>query len=102
MKKLDLVGQVYGKLTVLEEMAPHITPQGKKKRMWKCKCKCGNEVIVDTRNLNSGHTQSCGCKKLETKNVNDMTGYENDGIKVLERAGSDNQQIALWKCLCKY
>lgn len=35
MEKLDLVGQVYGKLTVLEEMAPHITPRGKKKRMWK-------------------------------------------------------------------
>ena len=31
-----------------------------------------------------------------------MMGYENDGLKVLERAGSDTQGIALWKCLCKY
>lgn len=31
-----------------------------------------------------------------------MTGFENDGIKVLERAGSDAQQIATWKCECKY
>lgn len=30
-----------------------------------------------------------------------MTGFENDGIKVLERAGSDNRQQALWKCQCK-
>lgn len=89
----DLTNQSFGYLTPFEYI---------KGGKWKCKCKCGNEVIVDTRNLNSGHTQSCGCKKLETKNVNDMTGYENDGIKVLERAGSDNQQIALWKCLCKY
>ena len=28
---------------------------------WKCKCRCGNEVIVDTGNLNKGHTSSCGC-----------------------------------------
>ena len=30
-----------------------------------------------------------------------MTGFENDTIKVLSRAGSDNEQIALWRCLCK-
>lgn len=30
-----------------------------------------------------------------------MTGFENDGIKVLERAGSDDQKVAMWKCLCK-
>lgn len=88
----DLTNQTFGYLTPLEYI---------KGGKWKCKCKCGNEVIVDTRNLNSGHTQSCGCKKLETKNIKDMTGFENQGIKVLERAGSDNQQIALWKCLCK-
>ena len=23
---------------------------------WHCICKCGNELDVDTRNLNSGHT----------------------------------------------
>ena len=31
-----------------------------------------------------------------------MIGFENDGIKVLERAGSDEQQVATWKCKCKY
>lgn len=88
----DLTNQTFGYLTPFEYI---------KGGKWKCKCKCGNEVIVDTRNLKSGHTQSCGCKKLESKNVNNMIGFENQGIKVLERAGSDNQQIALWKCLCK-
>lgn len=30
-----------------------------------------------------------------------MTGFETENIKVLERAGSDNQKVAMWKCLCK-
>lgn len=70
---------------------------------WHCKCKCGNELDVDTRNLKSNHTKSCGClqKEKAKNNVIDMTGFENDTIKVISRAGSDNQQIALWNCQCK-
>lgn len=59
---------------------------------WHCKCKCGNELDVDTRNLKSNHTKSCGClqKEKAKNNVIDMTGFENDTIKVISRAGSDN------------
>ena len=31
-----------------------------------------------------------------------MTGFENDGIIVIERSGSDTEQVARWKCVCKY
>ena len=89
----DLTNQTFGYLTPFEYI---------KGGKWKCKCKCGNETIVYTKYLKSGHTQSCGCKKKETKNIIDMIGFENDGIKVIERAGSDKQQTALWKCQCKY
>ena len=30
-----------------------------------------------------------------------MSNYETEFLKVLERAGSDEQQVALWKVLCK-
>lgn len=89
----DLTGQTFNYLTPIQYV---------KGGKWLCKCKCGKETIVDTRNLKSGHTKSCGCKIAETKNVLNMTNFENLGVKVLERAGSDNQQIALWKCECKY
>ena len=68
---------------------------------WKCICDCGNEVIVDTRNLTSGHTRSCGCKRYESKNFVDMTGYEDDNISVIKRDGSICG-IAAWLCLCKH
>ena len=69
-----------------------------------CKCDCGNECDVDTRNLNSNHTQSCGClvKEKAANNAINMIGYEDDNFKVLERNGSSPQGIAYWKCLCKH
>ena len=93
--RIDLTNKKFGLLTPI-----YYIKGGK----WHCKCDCGNECDVDTRNLNSNHTQSCGClqKQKASNNTYNMIGYENDGIKVLERAGSDNQQVALWKCQCKY
>lgn len=50
----DLVGQHFGKLTVLslESISP---------RKYLCACECGGQTIVEPGNLKNGHTQSCGC-----------------------------------------
>lgn len=61
-KKIDLTGQKFGRLLVLEEAAPRFTPSGIKRTMWKCQCNCGNIKEVDGNHLRSGHTSSCGCK----------------------------------------
>lgn len=29
--------------------------------MWLCKCDCGQTAIVETSNLTTGNTKSCGC-----------------------------------------
>lgn len=60
MKKLDLIGQRFGRLTVLEPLPA----QGKKTR-WRCRCDCGQEVAVNSTHLVSGHTCSCGCLQSE-------------------------------------
>ena len=93
--RVDLTGKKFGKLTPL-----YYIKGGK----WHCKCDCGNECDVDTRNLNSNHTQSCGClvKEKAANNAINMIGYEDDNFKVLERNGSSPQGIAYWKCLCKH
>ncbi len=92
----DLTGKTFGYLT------PMYYIKGGK---WHCKCQCGNEIDVDTRNLNSNHTKSCGCMKSQLigeKLAIDMSSYEDDNIKVLEREGSTNLGIAKWKCICKH
>ena len=56
--KIDEIGNVYGKLTVVAEYSERSTSRQVK---WICKCECGNTVIVQGNHLRSGHTQSCGC-----------------------------------------
>lgn len=91
----DLTGQVFTYLTPL-----YYIKGGK----WHCRCKCGTALDVDTRNLNNGHTKSCGCLQREkaSNNAVNMSNYETEDLKVLERNGSDEQGVALWKTLCKH
>ena len=56
---ISLIGNRYGKLTVLERVENnrfgHVC--------YRCKCECGGEAIVDASNLRQGITNSCGCMK---------------------------------------
>lgn len=61
MKFIDMTGEKYGKLLVIEYAGK--TPRGIS--LWKCKCDCGTEVIVQSSNLRNGHTKSCGCFRVE-------------------------------------
>lgn len=59
MKKLKLVGEKFGRLTVVKEAESH---------GWSyfyCKCDCGNEIIVKGTFLKTGKTKSCGCLQKE-------------------------------------
>ena len=58
-KKINLVGQRFGKLTVIEEYGRTQAQTV----LWKCICDCGNETIVRGTCLRNGHTTSCGCNK---------------------------------------
>lgn len=59
-KEMDLTGLRVGRLTV-------IAPAGKRggRRVWQCKCDCGNETSVLTTSLSTGRTKSCGCYQKE-------------------------------------
>lgn len=59
----DLVGQKFGLLTVIAKDKTEKTLNGSTKIYWKCKCDCGNELIVRGNSLQSGNTKSCGCIK---------------------------------------
>lgn len=58
-KFIDLVGQKFGKLTVLYRL--HNTKVRDIK--WLCYCNCGNFVEVRGDALRNGNTKSCGCLK---------------------------------------
>lgn len=64
MKRNNLLGRKFGRLTVIAEAEPRVSESGRKSR-WKCLCECGNYVIADGSNLCTGHTRSCGCLSIE-------------------------------------
>ncbi len=68
MKLIDLTGQKFGRLTVIER---HGVKDGH--AAWNCKCDCGNIVTVNGRNLRNGRTQSCGCIHKEQLSERSIT-----------------------------
>ena len=59
-KRIDITGNIYGDLKVLE--FAH-TKRGK--AFWRCRCSCGNEVIYESYPLRNGQFKTCGCEKYK-------------------------------------
>lgn len=95
--KVDLSGNVYGRLTVTAE-AERLP--GKKGAHWICRCECGNTVTVSAYNLKRGHTKSCGCIKSP-----DLTGSVFGKLTVLgksdKRRSRSNGTVPMWECRCE-
>ena len=61
MKREDLSGRVFGRLTVLREAT-----RGLNNRLrWYCRCSCGAQLVVFGYYLRMGQTRSCGCLKID-------------------------------------
>jgi hypothetical protein len=60
-KLIDLTGQRFGKLLVLEYDREH-------KRRWKCQCDCGNIAYAAQTGLRCGDRISCGCNRKGNAN----------------------------------
>lgn len=86
----NLVGQRFGKLTVIELLEES---NKFKRRQYRCKCDCGNEIITSSICLIGGHTKSCGCLNsyynmyidqfLTNNNINHTSEYpvKIDGVR---------------------
>jgi hypothetical protein len=64
MKSIDLIGQVFGRLTVVSRETRRMS--GRNRTYWFCRCSCGNEVSVVSDSLIQERTQSCGCLLRES------------------------------------
>ena len=68
---LNLIGQKYGRLTVLEYAGK---TKSNSTYRYLCICDCGNRLIVPTSHLRNSNTKSCGCLKKEKVSLYDETG----------------------------
>ena len=62
-KTIDLIGHRYGLLTVVERADNDKYGRAR----WLCVCDCGNTSKVQSGNLRTGHTTSCGCGEKENR-----------------------------------
>lgn len=91
---MDLTGQRFGMLTVL-----HRSEKPASVVVWTCRCDCGKTVDVAANNLRSGHTVSCGCRRVQP-----YIGKRYGKLIVLEKTKETVQhgsaRSPLWKCRC--
>jgi len=103
-KSIDLTGQVFGRLTVVERATYQISPSGVAQPRWLCRCECGTVSIKRASHLRSGSTTTCGkCPRTSARLI-DLTGQRFNRLIVVEQEESrrqpDGRSIVMWSCLC--
>lgn len=84
------IGNVYGKLTVIEQ-----SPSKNGKAMWLCKCECGELTIKPGRDLRNGKIVGCG----KCKNYKNEIGNRYGRLVVESKIGTSKNGV-IWLCKC--
>lgn len=107
-KPLDLIGQKYGNLIVLNRNYTYKEEHNLKDKTaiyWDCQCSCGALYTTSTKNLRSGKATSCKRCAYDKRNnrlYEDIIGKRYNRLIVLERDYSykTKSRNSYWKCLC--
>ena len=91
------IGYRVGKLTVT---AP--TAQRKNGYMvWRCRCDCGGEILLDTRCLQRGTVRDCGCETVVRPGQRDLTGMRFGRLVCIEpEPQRSSNGSTIWRCRC--
>lgn len=87
-KFINLDGERFGKLVVIK----YVGKDKWNRATWLCKCNCGKETTVQSGNLRSGHTKSCGCLNIDNRKQRSTTHghYKN---------GKMSRTYKTWACM---
>lgn len=74
----NIIGKKYNMLTVLEYCYTRRIDKTHKAVYYKCKCDCGNEIVINIYKLTNNSTKSCGClhRKMTHIAVHKVNKYE--------------------------
>lgn len=100
---IDLTGQKFGRLTVLERDYS----KKDKRAYWVCRCDCGAIKTICGEKLRSGNTKSCGCLKKELFHeayLKDLSGQVFGLLTVIkydeDKRGPQGQPYWICQCEC--
>lgn len=106
----DLVGEKFGRWTVLSRAPDHITKSGLRVKMWTCRCECGTVKNVRQSELLSGGSKSCGCYKSDRmrefakSQSYDLVGKRFGRLTVLRQVedyvSPGGAHFHMWLCQC--
>lgn len=107
MGVIDLVGQRFGRLVVLERDYEYPKEHNIKSKQayWKCQCDCDGKIIsVAGQSLRKGITLSCGCfgkEESSKRQKKNLTGQRFNRLVVIEEVPKkQNNTHTVWKCQC--
>ena len=84
----SLIGQLFGRLTVIDTAEDLVSKSGYHTVMWRCRCDCGNIVTVRGKCLRQGVTKSCGCLQREELSA-----------RVSKHRGFGSRLYAIWNSM---
>lgn len=97
MKGSDLKGQRFGMLTAVE-------PTAERKNgftMWRCRCDCGKELLIESRHLKRGTITDCGCITKVKPWQRDLTGKRFGKLVCVEPTEQRGYSGSIvWRCVC--
>jgi hypothetical protein len=93
-KFIDLTGQKFGHLTVLNKAEE----RGKYNQIkWICRCDCDEIIFATGSSLLNNKIKSCGCERYKSEN---LIGQKFGKLTVISSAGKNQYGIYLWNCIC--
>ena len=96
METKGLVGQIFGRLTVLEE---YRNENGY--AVCRCQCDCGNQKVIHKSNLTAGRTRSCGCLEKENREkYRDIAGMRFGRLTAQRPTQQRSDGSIVWECSC--
>lgn len=71
--------------------------------VWRCRCECGRDFLLDTRCLQRGAVRDCGCRTSMRPGQRDISGMrfgKLTAVRPVEERGSTGGVVWLCRCDC--
>lgn len=105
------IGKKFNRLTILEidesKKQEQINQNKKVRKYYICQCDCGKVVSIRADRIISGHTQSCGCAKIDSNKaigkslIRDLTNQKFGKLTVLKLDNYTQGKGVKWLCQCE-
>lgn len=68
--------------------------------VWRCRCDCGGEILLNTPSLQRGHITDCGCSGKPSPKRRDIRGMRFGRLLAVEPAKTQPGGSTVWRCRC--